>query len=121
MAASKLAQWSQAVRSRDGRCLDCGATTNLHAHHIKSKRWFPDLALVIENGKTLCRQCHKKEHERNKVPHSKSKRPQRRMLEQMLAYQERVIADLMQENRELSKKVDRYQKLALVPTPISRK
>jgi hypothetical protein len=47
--------WSKAVRCRDGRCLVCGATENLQAHHwlisrARSRRYRFDL----RNGVTLC-------------------------------------------------------------------
>ena len=45
--------WSKLVRERDGKCLYCGSTENLQAHHIYSRvsyttRW------VLGNGITLC-------------------------------------------------------------------
>jgi 5-methylcytosine-specific restriction endonuclease McrA len=50
--------WSRRVRERDGRCLLCGATKNLVAHHIKPKRTHPELRNDDGNGITLCRECH---------------------------------------------------------------
>ena len=52
MSCGKV-EWSKAVRDRDGKCQECGKTTDLHAHHIKPKSTHPELALVLENGKTL--------------------------------------------------------------------
>lgn len=55
----QLASWSKQVRERDGHiCTSCGDTKNLHAHHIKKKILYPDLALDLDNGTTLCRTCH---------------------------------------------------------------
>ena len=57
-----LSDWSEAVRNRDGVCVDCGADQNLHAHHIKLKSEFPELALDLDNGVCVCRSCHAKRH-----------------------------------------------------------
>lgn len=59
----QLREWSINIRMRDEfKCVDCGATEHLHAHHIRPKHDFPDLAYAVDNGKTLCRDCHAKEH-----------------------------------------------------------
>jgi len=53
--------WRRAVFKRDGYCCtECATTHNLHAHHIKPYRDFVELALEIDNGQTLCLECHKK-------------------------------------------------------------
>lgn len=55
--------WANVVKSRDGnRCIYCGSTEKLEAHHIKSRTKFPDDALDIENGVTLCHKCHYTAH-----------------------------------------------------------
>lgn len=55
--------WSQAVRERDGhKCVECGATGRLHAHHIKPWKHHPELRHDVSNGKTLCPPCHQKAH-----------------------------------------------------------
>lgn len=53
-------KWVNAVIGRDNaKCQDCGATgIELHAHHIKSYRDFPELRFDVDNGKTLCHKCH---------------------------------------------------------------
>lgn len=62
---SELGQWSTAVKERDGRqCQHCGSTKHLHAHHIKQQAMFPELALDLDNGITLCKRCHVLEHRR---------------------------------------------------------
>lgn len=58
-------KWSLAVKERDGYiCKHCGSNRWLHAHHIKPKAMHPELALEIDNGLTLCRDCHLAEHRR---------------------------------------------------------
>ncbi len=50
-------KWSQEVIKRDGKCLYCGCTEYLSAHHLfgrsKSATRF-----VLDNGFTLCPNCH---------------------------------------------------------------
>lgn len=61
--AGLLRKWADDVKCRDGRkCVVCGGTKKLHAHHIKPKKLYPDMALDINNGMTLCSVCHALEH-----------------------------------------------------------
>jgi len=56
--------WRSAVLRADNRnCRRCGATENLHAHHIKPWAKYPDLRYVLDNGVTLCETCHSVEHQ----------------------------------------------------------
>jgi 5-methylcytosine-specific restriction endonuclease McrA len=59
---SELKRWRKAVFERDGyTCRHCDKVGGkLNAHHIKSYRNFPELREVLENGLTLCVECHKK-------------------------------------------------------------
>lgn len=72
-------KWMDAVKKRDGfRCVDCGSSDNIESHHIKELSDLvrdngitsTDEALRcaelwdIENGRTLCRGCHYKTHNR---------------------------------------------------------
>lgn len=53
--------WREAVFSRDGwRCVWCGFKGYVEADHIKSFALYPDLRFDINNGRTLCKPCHKK-------------------------------------------------------------
>lgn len=53
-------RWKRAVIARDGKCVTCGSTDNLHADHIKSFRDHPELRFDLNNGRALCITCHRK-------------------------------------------------------------
>lgn len=56
-------EWRIAVLMRDhNRCIECGREDELTAHHIKSYAKHPDLRFNVENGVTLCFDCHCKQH-----------------------------------------------------------
>jgi len=52
--------WHETVLSRDKVCVLCGSDKNLEVDHIKPLALFPNLALIVENGRVLCEACHKK-------------------------------------------------------------
>lgn len=56
--------WREAIFARDNwtcqRCKIKGGT--LHAHHIQNFAQFPELRTAIDNGVTLCTECHKEFH-----------------------------------------------------------
>ena len=59
--------WRKSVFERDGyTCIWCGLrsgngkTVYLEADHIKPFSLYPELRFAIDNGRTLCRDCHKK-------------------------------------------------------------
>ena len=56
--------WRRAVLKRDKyRCQDCNAAPDkLHAHHIKPWYEYPAFRFNIQNGKTLCPDCHIRIH-----------------------------------------------------------
>lgn len=58
--SSEQKQWRIQVFERDGyKCQVCGLVgVFLEAHHIKSFAGYPELRLDINNGITLCSQCH---------------------------------------------------------------
>lgn len=55
--------WRRSVFERDGfKCVHCGDNKggNLEADHIKPKYLFPELVFDLDNGRTLCHNCHVK-------------------------------------------------------------
>ena len=57
--------WSNLVRLRDGKCMECSSVYDLHAHHIKSFKDNESLRYDVNNGITLCGECHRKWHKEN--------------------------------------------------------
>ena len=61
-ASPEYKLWRRAVFERDNfTCIWCGQKGKiLHADHIKPFSLFPALRFAIDNGRTLCVNCHKK-------------------------------------------------------------
>lgn len=56
-------EWRKAVYERDNfKCQECGKHGRLEAHHIKPWHSHPLLRFDINNGITLCEECHKAKH-----------------------------------------------------------
>lgn len=69
IAGGKSGAWRKNVlRSHDYKCALCGATSNLHTHHIKKFSDVPELARDKDNGICLCAKCHMGIHRENKHP-----------------------------------------------------
>jgi len=59
----KYKLWRKYILSRDDyKCTNCESCENLEVHHIEPVAEYPSKAIDINNGITLCKKCHKKEH-----------------------------------------------------------
>lgn len=59
---SRTREWRQEVLKNAGfACEKCGATENLHAHHIIPWKENESLRFDLSNGMTLCGSCHAQE------------------------------------------------------------
>ena len=62
----ELKEWRAEVMARDGYlCTDCGSKNELCAHHIQHWAKVPDQRFNVDNGVTLCAECHAKRHPEN--------------------------------------------------------
>lgn len=55
-------RWRQTIHENFDSCETCGATENLHAHHIVPISEDEELATDVDNGVLLCGACHSEEH-----------------------------------------------------------
>jgi hypothetical protein len=61
--SDKYVSWRKICMERDNyKCTDCGVGGYLQVHHIKELAKYPELAYVVDNGKTVCISCHQKIH-----------------------------------------------------------
>lgn len=60
-SSARAKEWRIAVYIRDAfTCVVCGQVGGkLEAHHIKSWAQYPELRFCLDNGVTVCKDCHK--------------------------------------------------------------
>lgn len=51
--------WVKKVILRDKKCVFCGSVNRLEADHIEPLSKHPEKSYDVQNGRTLCRNCHK--------------------------------------------------------------
>ena len=56
--------WRSRIVGRDPRCLKCGSTDRLHAHHLEGYASNPQKREHPDNGATMCSACHMDFHVR---------------------------------------------------------
>lgn len=54
--------WRVAVIRRDSCCVICGSNQRREAHHVKNGAHHADGRFDVDNGVTLCRECHTQLH-----------------------------------------------------------
>lgn len=65
--SSDYKKWKKSVLKRDNyKCTKCGSKESLNVHHIKSFSENKDLRFDINNGITLCNNCHIEVHKNEK-------------------------------------------------------
>lgn len=63
--SSKYKYWKKSVLERDNYiCQQCGSKGNLIVHHIKPFSIDKEARFDINNGITLCQNCHKEVHQK---------------------------------------------------------
>ena len=60
---SKINDWANNVIDRDCKCVICNSKKNLEAHHVFKVNPEDKIYYDINNGVTLCKECHDKYHE----------------------------------------------------------
>ena len=61
-------QWRKFIFARDiWRCQECGSTKKINAHHIRPVKNFKELRAVVDNGITLCQECHLKTYHKEEL------------------------------------------------------
>ena len=60
--------WYDDIKERDGyECQECGSKENLRSHHIFQRAYYSGLENNINNGITVCHNCHMRLHHPNNI------------------------------------------------------
>ena len=63
--SAEYRRWKNAVFERDGKvCCSCGSKKDLEVHHVIPFSQDPKKRFDVDNGKVLCKYCHRKVHKR---------------------------------------------------------
>ena len=68
-ASRRYWEWKDSVKERDGwKCNHCGCDDKkkLHAHHVVAWEKNEELRFDVNNGLTLCKNCHAKEETKHR-------------------------------------------------------
>ena len=60
---SKISDWAMEIIKRDEKCVVCKTKKDLEAHHVFHVNPKDKIYYDINNGVTLCNDCHNKYHE----------------------------------------------------------
>lgn len=58
--STEYKEWRKKIVERDKKCVICGSNKEIEVDHIKPLALYPELALKENNGRVLCKKCHKK-------------------------------------------------------------
>jgi hypothetical protein len=73
---ARVTEWRNKVLQRDDyKCVRCGSTDNIEVHHVLKWAEYPRGRVDINNGITLCNECHAAAHitERGLILHRHGK------------------------------------------------
>lgn len=104
---SKISDWAMEIIKRDEKCVVCKTKKDLEAHHVFHVNPKDKIYYDINNGVTLCNDCHNKYHEKYGVECS---------IKNLLELKESICGSnhkkLKKENKRLKKTIKHMVKLA---------